>query len=338
MYHVVWLLIAGSVATGFAGDTAQKQQEAQKQQNGQQQQSNGKQWDGQMVQSPPSQARGNWYIKRRYVREARDVYEQHIRPALDQMEQLQDQFMSQRKTILDTIWKFYQEYAIDIGQLLQRIRSIVKQLEQQKDNQDDLSQEEQEWLQKAQGYKATLQEMDEHVTSLQELHNNLDKSITLFDEQVDQVDTYEQKAWDLYKQIIDAVSDQVAEQHFRELKGIRNNADQIVTWATNEFAPFLDKAGKQIESYISKLKSALDTVEKGGVTLRENLQKQEKESEQDAQQKQQQEQQEKPSKQTADEQPGFMTQAWQSVVDTVAYVGDIIVAGWNTVLSYIGLA
>jgi len=305
-------------------------------------------WQGSVPEKSANEARGNWYLKRQYVRSARQEYTA-IQEKGDAVEKQRDTFVKKRDTIMQDLWSFYSEQNIDVGHMLERIQTVKQWLEQERSEDVELSEEERQWLQEADSYKKSLDKVKNYLTSLQKLHDGLDKALQVFEDQLNQVDSYEQKAWQLYEEIAKTVSDDVAEKKYWELKGIRANAQQIVDYIKNDFSNFFSEKVKEIQSYMQGLKQYISELEKKGISLRKDVKKALEEEEQQEkkadeqgdqakdQKKQEGSQAEQDQKQATSEQTGYFTVITTWIHDTAIATYDALYNGIASIGAYVGI-
>jgi len=331
----VWAVCMCAACCINAGDTAAQQKTGQEGA----QSANG--WQEQYVENPPTESRGNWYIKRQYVNEAENVY-RAVRDLQKEIETAQSRFIEKRDTILSSLKKLHTEYQIDVNTVREKMSDIITRLEASDD--EDASHQEHEWLSQARSYKASLNQVQDQLSVLDQLRDRVDRAVSLFDDQLEVIDTYEQKAWETYQAIVQTVSDRVAHEQYRQLQGIQNNAQQIIDYVKNNLMSYMETISSQVTNYVQRVTDAINKIEQGGLRLRNRLEQDDQDSGQDQQHDQhddeQQQEQTYEQQESQQEQPreqiGWLSQVWSWVVQSMSRVGSWITALWQTLISYLG--
>ncbi len=323
MRRIGYLLCACQALCVCAGDKKQQDQQAEKKQ----------QWEGTVSEQSSSTARGNWYIKRQYDRQARQVYKE-IRNKLDEIEQVSQKYEETKKQLHDTVWQTYQQYGVDSPEITKQVRNIINRLEQEEDE-ESLSERERTWLKQARQHKASIQAVDDHLTSLIQLHQAVDTALLLFEDQVEQMNTYEQNAWNTYEKLMQTSSDHVAQEQYYKMVNIRDNADNILSYAKNSFASHINNLSSQINAYISRLTEALKTLQEAGVKLEERIEEEgDQEKGEEAQPRPEQEQ----KQQKRQEESGYLQIIWNWISYPFTRVGEFLASIWQNIQELFGVA
>jgi len=321
MRRIVYSVTLTTLACLSAGD-AQNQQEQQQQDNG---------WQEYTEGAIPTQERGNWYIKRQYVREAEDAYSQ-IRQIQKQVDAIRSDLVAKRDAVVKIIDDFYQNERIDAQELSQTVQEIVRTLEQRQKKQDTLSQQEFTWLQNAQSHKVSLQEIQEQIPAITKLREGAREAITIFDKQADAIDDYEDTAWQSYRKITDTVSDHVAQQEYQALLTALDNTQQTMSYIQSKLTPFLDSLSQQAKQQTQRLKQLIETIEKSSIQLRSQLQEEQQESSEPSDEAQQSQPEQQPEQQQQAEQTGWIT--W--ILTPFTMLGHGLYGIWTTLTALIG--
>lgn len=217
------------------------------------------------------QPQGNWVFKRYWWERAEELYKK-MRNNVEKINDLRVKFFARRteldKTILDP---FYADIGLAQSELQASMQMLMAQLEQEREKDGMLSDEEREMRDTMQKDRERLEQLQRDVNEVGTLRDAADKVVDRVMDQKNRAAKYESDGWDDMREIGRIVSDtQASELYYRmdagwkTMKTIYNYIDQDLT---SYFDQLLINAREQTE----RIKTALQALKEQGVDLKQQM-------------------------------------------------------------------
>jgi chromosome segregation ATPase len=226
--------------------------------------------------------RGNWYYKQRFFREAKPLYER-IKSLVADIEKMQDHYFTKRSNLDKEVNQFYKDVGFEQGQVEEQVTLLIKQLEEERQKQGQLTEPERETLLELTATKQQVEQLRDNFQQIKTLDENLDKVISTLMDQLNLARKYQQKAWNNYETISEILNDQKAEQLYVEIKSTVNDVERIKSYLSGALSSYLDKVGMALRTAMNEARSRINELQKKGISLGKSIHA-EKEAEEKARQ------------------------------------------------------
>lgn len=215
---------------------------------------------------------GNWLFKRYWWDNAQAKY-QKIRNDIQKIDDMQLRFLAKRteldKKILDP---FYAEIGISQSDLQRSMQSLMSQLEQEREKQGMLSEEERELMDTVAKDRERLQRLEKDIAAVGALRDDADRAIDRFMAQKNRVINLDKDAWSYVKEIGRIVNDQEASGLYYKVDSIRKTVKDVNTHVEKDITRFFDQLFSNAREQIERIKSTLNALKEQGIDLKGRVQ------------------------------------------------------------------
>lgn len=232
-----------------------------------------------------SQESGNWFVKRRIWRKAKPLYEK-IRELVIQMESYQEDFFEKRAQLAQEINTFLLEVGITTGQAQEAFDELSKEIESKREV-EGLDDRERELLVQLEANRADLEELKENFDILIKLNNVAKEVVSKVLDEVQSVQSYEQRAYNAYKQIGEILGHKEANMLYSSLENILENVQLKNGYIENDLNQYLNKNSEDLKALMSEIKNQVDDLKQRRVILKQDSLQDQKESKEKAEQEKQ---------------------------------------------------
>jgi len=208
---------------------------------------------------------GNWLFKRIWWERAEERYEK-IRNLVDAIFEQRNTFFKERnqldRNILDP---FYMSIGIDRGELQIILSEITDFLEQQREQQGELSEQERVLYETYVTEEETLKQLKRDVDMISSLDQAIDDALGTFMNQINRVKNYEAEAWKNFKEIAHILNDTRARELYYMIEGAARNIKTISTYLEQEFFTHFHKLIEEAQTRVARVQSQMEALKEKGV-------------------------------------------------------------------------
>lgn len=262
--------------------------------------------------------RGNWYLKQKYYKEARSLYEQ-IRTELSDIEASETQFRQAVEQHQSILAKFYHDIGFAQGEVDGTLTQVGEDIKHLREHNTELTEAERKLSNEIESKKKSLELLKKEFTTVDALTDALSKTMQTMEEKVKEAHTLEQRSWETVQIIAAEINDRKAEQMKLEVETNLKNLQQIKQYLAGNLFPFLQTKIQENEGHITTIKDKAQDLRTHGTELSREVNEREKA----ALKKQQAEQKTAEPKKIPQpvENPGFFKRMWHTLKDSVKSVG-----------------
>jgi|GEM_PF-4834879 len=235
-------------------------------------------------------ARGNWYIKRKFLIEARGLYEQ-IKQRAPEVAATEKHFLDLRDTITHEIAQFYTVVGFEPQEIDATITATLQSLEQERLKSMQLSEKERETYADLEVLRKEITQVQQDIRDLLENERAIAQAIPVLAEQIRIAVDYEQQAWDKYERISEVLNDHLAEQLYRDIQSFLNHINAIDEYIKGPFNNYFNQTVTMLRQQIVSINGALKKLQEQGIAFESQATKELKEKQKHAHQKSQKQQQ-----------------------------------------------
>jgi len=174
------------------------------------------------VDSQTDEGRGDWFRKREFLRHARRLL-QDITQQVATVTGLEKELVAIYEPLATASVQKVASLDVKRPQIEQALADTQASIEREAAREVAQTEADKQRLLDLNDLKKLLTEFLEEYTYLIELQESIAQAVTLLHTQAEQCKEYEQKAWQLYEAIDQALSDKVAEQLFYQMETISEN-------------------------------------------------------------------------------------------------------------------
>ena len=237
---------------------------------------------------------GNWLFKRIWWERAEERYEK-IRMMVDAVWESRNTFFSERnqldRKILDP---FYTSIGIGRGELQIILSEINDFLEQQREEQDKLTEQERILYETYATEEETLKQLKLDVDMITNLDHAIDDALGTLMNQINRVRNYEKEAWDNFKEIAHILNDTQARELYYMIEGAARNIKTISTYLEREFFTHFHKLIEEAKTRVTRVQNQMDALKEKGVLFLKQAEQLEQQTTQEEQEDEDNEEESKP--------------------------------------------
>ncbi len=214
---------------------------------------------------------GNWLFKRIWWEKAEARYEK-IRGLVDQVMDLRMQFLAKRSEVDNKILDpFYIEQSINQGQLEEIVGFLINELKRERERDKSLSPQERQLYETLAAEKRSLEQLRLDVESIRTIDIALDDALTALMQQVNACRSYENKSWELFKDIAKVLDHEQARTLYYNMNTYLDNIKNIHSYLKNTFSQHFDGLITTIQQNITRIKTTMSALQEKGVNLRQQM-------------------------------------------------------------------
>lgn len=262
---------------------------------------------------------GNWLFKRIWWERAEERYEK-IRNLVDAIGEQRNTFFKERnqldRNILDP---FYMNIGIDRGELQTILSEITDFLEQQREQQGELSEQERILYETYATEEETLKQLKLDVDMITSLDQAIDDALGTFMNQINRVKNYESEAWKNFKEIAHILNDARARELYYMIEGAARNIKTISIYLEQEFFTHFHKLIEEAKTRVARVQNQMEALKEKGVLFQKQAEQLEQQMTSEEQENEEEEEATKPKPKV-----GWIDWMIGSVSDVFGYIWSII--------------
>lgn len=217
--------------------------------------------DWQQAQKP-----GNYQKKAQIFKQAGDVYDK-IRAVEPKILTAKESFFSKKATLNTTISEFFYEVGATQAEIAQQIDELIEKFDAEELEDDELLEEEREFVLELNQNKSDLNVLKQNIISLTDVSASLDNGLAQLDDLLSRVQTYEDSGWQLYQQIDEIFDDIQATDFLGQMVVIQENAEALLSYTQGTFAQFFNSSSSMIATQMAQIKSTLASLQARGIAI-----------------------------------------------------------------------
>lgn len=261
------------------------------------------------------ETRGNWYLKQKYYKEARAVYEQ-IRVELTGSETAESQFRKAVEQHQANLARFYMDIGFAQGEVDGMLRQIEQQMKDLRERTGQLNEAERKLISDVELKKKTLELLKKEFTTVDALTEALSTTMQTMEGKIQEAHNLEQRSWETVQAIAAEINDRKAEQMKLEVETNLKNLQNIKQYLSGDLLSFLQRKIQENETHIGTIKDKAEDLRARGVELSKKVDEQKSVALKKDQAAPQCKLPVLPV-----EKPGFFTRTWRSFVGGIKSIG-----------------
>lgn len=261
------------------------------------------------------ETRGNWYLKQKYYKEARAVYEQ-IRVELTASETSEAQFRKAVELHQANLAKFYMDIGFAQGEVDGMLRQIEQQMKDLRERTGQLNEAERKLITDIELKKKSLELLKKEFSTVDALSEALSTAMQTMEGKIQEAHNLEQRSWETVQAIAAEINDRKAEQMKLEVETNLKNLQNIKQYLSGDLLSFLQRKIQENETHIGTIRDKAEDLRTRGVELSKKVDERKTAALKKDQAPTQCKLPEPPA-----EKPGFFTRAWRSFVGGIKSFG-----------------
>lgn len=201
------------------------------------------------------EGRGDWYVKRKLLRKARQVDEQ-MRKRVQDVDEIQKQLIEtyapQEKRFITALAELPTKMA-DITAALTKVEEEIKQKTASEAPVTDIDRQRVVDLNDSKKLLNLFKDDFGYLTQLQE---GVTKALQLITQEVEQAHSYEQQSVKFYEQIDATLSDRIAEQLLLQMQANAATVEAIVRYFTQDLPQFFETSSQMFDKQRIKVEES----------------------------------------------------------------------------------
>ena len=220
---------------------------------------------------------GNWLYKRVWWERAETKYEK-IRSTVTKIFEMRTAFFAQRsdldKNILDP---FYIAIGIGQGELQEFLTELIASLKEREKveahepDHETKEEEIEEDIEVITKKRVALEDLKKQIDSVSQLDRSVDDAIMKLVDQINRLRSYEQQAWQNFKDIARVLDDKKARELYYKVDSAWRNVQEIQQYLQNQYAASFDQIVAQVKKDITQVQSGMDLLKQQGLDLKEKI-------------------------------------------------------------------
>ncbi len=216
---------------------------------------------------------GNWLFKRIWWERAQETYEK-VRILVAQIMDYRMEFFMHRSEINRVVLDpFYSQVGFAQGQIKEVIERVLQALQTEKNSTMLLDGSERGLNNDVETTKDVLERFKLDIEMVYKLDASIDKSLEQLVAECNKVRTYEQEAWQNYKQIGQELSDSKARELFYYLDVHMRQIKDIQRYLQQDFARYFQDLIRQISSETERLLGVVNKLKEQGIDFKKQISK-----------------------------------------------------------------
>lgn len=262
------------------------------------------------------ETRGNWYLKQKYYKEARSLYEQ-ISTEQTTIETTEKQFHTTVEQHQTDLAKFYKTIGFTQSEADAAITHVDTRMKQLQERPTALTENERKLVIDTEATQKALASLKKEFNTIDSLTDAMAKTMQTMEGKIQEAHNLKKRSWEMVQAIASEINDRRAEQMKLEVETNLKNIQQINGYLSGNLFPFLQTKIQENDTHLETIKTKAKEVQAHGATIeslahpKEPAAVQEKKVEQ------------KPVAPPAPIQPkeGFFMRAWHGFIDGAKSIG-----------------
>jgi len=210
---------------------------------------------------------GNWLEKRIWYERAQSAFDE-IRVIVSQVSDLRLQFSNEVNAIGHKIDAFYEVVYFEKGQLDDKFKEILANLETEQKFKGDLSEEERQLQRNIKEELHALEQISSDFKSIGDIDEKINQTLVQAFKTIEECRDYETKSWDAFKSIGKELDDKKASSTYYQMNNFKQNVDQKNSYLKSTLLPYLHNVLiAKIETNIARINESIEQLKKKGIDL-----------------------------------------------------------------------
>lgn len=210
---------------------------------------------------------GNWLNKRIWYERSQKVFDE-IRNLISALNNLRLQFANESNACGQKIDLFFESVNFTKTDLDNKFTEILASLDTEKTIRGDLSEAERNLKTTVEQELPTIDQIGKDITAIGALDEQSDKTLIQSLKTIDECHDYETKAWNNYKEIAKELDDKKARTLYYQISNCKKNIEEKSKYLKNNLLSYLQNdVIAKIDSNISKINAAIETLKTKGIDL-----------------------------------------------------------------------
>ncbi len=216
---------------------------------------------------------GNWLYKRVWWERAESKYEK-IRSTVTKVFEMRTAFFAKRSELDEkTLDPFYLAIGIGQGELQQMLSDMIETLKQRELAEVDPKEDEKIEIDIEQITKerTALEDLKKEIDGVAQLDHSVDDAIMKLVEQINRMRSYEQQAWQNFKDIARVLDDKKARELYYKVDGAWRNVQEIQQYLQDQYAAGFDQIVEQVKKDVGRVGNTLELLKEQGINLKARI-------------------------------------------------------------------
>ena len=217
-------------------------------------------------------SRGDWVFKRKMWEKTETTYEK-IREALDEVFEARIPFFQKRNNTDRDLDEFREKTGFKAGELEETLEALIDALNEERVKDGMLTAKERKILGSLPSKKKELMQLHDDMTAINELDDNLDAAISKLRAEVNKARSYDEKAWEAFKQISREWSNDKIQLLNNGAETALKNINNSIQYIKHTLSGHFNETASSIKSEMTKIKSKLSALSIEGISLKAEVKK-----------------------------------------------------------------
>lgn len=215
-------------------------------------------------------AHGNWVVKRAYWEQAEKAYEK-ITKLNNEFYDIQMNFTRARNDNDKDYTHALKDIGLEQEQLRELIEKLLDELKHEREQRDELTVLERTALQDIKQKQTHLEAIHKNLQFINDLHDAISQVVDVVAAQVSACRSYEEQAWQLFKEIGQELNDKKARDMFYTIDNLSQSVQQSHDYVVNDLQNYLNNTIDQIKKRFGDVRDAVKQFEANGLSLGSEL-------------------------------------------------------------------
>jgi hypothetical protein len=229
--------------------------------------------NGEVLDTIDIEEGGNWLIKRQ-------IFEDTFK-LMDQMDEVNTSirdmrltFFKSRNEIDKKVALFIKDIGYNLGKLDEIASTILKRMEQERNKEGDLSEEERSVVSSVENLEEKILHIQEMVQEIMRLDDKIDSEILKsLEDRINESARYRQEGWKNLQSIKKILSDEKAQNLYDKSKALYDAMKEVLSWQQSKLLPYFTETIQTIEHDMETIKTDLQELQSKGVDLQQEVEK-----------------------------------------------------------------
>jgi hypothetical protein len=216
---------------------------------------------------------GNWLNKRIWYERSQGSFDE-IRTLVNVAGDLRIQFSNEVNLVGKKIESFFEIVNFTRGQLDEKFKEILAELDRERKIVGDLSEQERNLQLTIKQEIGAIEQIGNDIKSIGDVDNKIDQTLVQAFKTIDECRDYETKAWNAFKSIGKELDDKKARNIYYEINNYKQNIDQKTTYLKGTLLPYLHNVlVAKIEDNIEKISTTIEQLKNKGLDIQNIMNK-----------------------------------------------------------------
>ena len=208
----------------------------------------------------------NWLAVREWFEHAQDTINEIVE-LVPVVAQQRERYIAARDQVDDTIDKTFTELSLNPSRLATLIDYIIKQLEDIRRHETDLTDQEKSVLQKMESKRPVLESLKMHIEMIQEEENGLDAVVQRVMEQIRAVSAYQKQAHDYFEKVPEGTIQ--AKEGFYHVDAALKSIEAVKNYLGQTLWTYFSKQIDKVQNMLTMITGQLTGLKKDGLEIQQ---------------------------------------------------------------------